>query len=519
MSPSIPMARSATAMVVLLALLGTAGCGGGGGDDAPAAAAASIDPGAADRPIAAVQTREAGIGQVVLDASGSRVTSGRQIVHYQWRVDGAPAASGYADYVGETVTVDADDPLLELDADQAGEYRFALRIHDGQGYSDWLAVTVTVTAVAPPLVLTPPAPPTPPPSPTPAPTPPPPPFPPMPADVPDDPQPAARLAEIDFGFVDSDIDRIERRLVVLGDDRRLYIQDLDQRTGRFVTLARPGHSVSVSPRGRYAVVSHDALVSRIDLATGQVTGTYPVSMDVGDIAYGNDERVFALPRNVGVWTPFVMLDLDSGATVDSTGMPLHGGEAARLDPSGRFLFTISSAHVSPGDVTRHDVQGGTPTTLYDSPYHGDYAICGDVWVSSDSARIFTGCGTVLSATASPATDLRYAGSLGSPTLYLAGLDSDVERDRIVALQASAHPWPYPSWGEPATDQAVLHFDYRHLQRTSQQPLPTYDFAGGRDRLHGRSVWLSADGQHYYVVAVTGEGHASPYRTAILSYAF
>ena len=518
MSPSIPMARPATALMVLLALLGTAGCGGGGGDGTPAAAAASTDAGATDRPIAAVQTQQTGIGLVVLDASASRVASGRQIVHYQWRVDGAPAASIYADYVGETVTVDAGDPLMELEADQVGEYRFALRIHDGQGYSDWLPVTVTVAVVAPPPA---PAPSTPPPSPTPpfAPTPPPPPFPTMPDDVPDDPQLSARLAEIDFGFVDSDIDRIERRLVVLGDDRRVYIQDLDQRTGRFVTLAKAGRSVSVSPLGRYAVVSHDALISRIDLATGQVTGTYPVSMDVGDIAYGNDERVFALPRNVGVWTAFVMLDLDSGATVDSTGMPLHGGEAARLDPSGRFLFTISSAHVSPGDVTRHDVQGGAPMTLHDSPYHGDYAICGDVWVSGDSARIFTGCGTVFTATASPETDLRYAGSLGSPTPYLLGLDSDVGRDRIVAVQAAADPWPYPLGGEPATDQVVQHFDYRHLQRTSQQPLPTYDVAGGRDRLHGRSVWLSADGQHYYVVAVTGEGHASPYRTAILRYAF
>lgn len=56
-------------------------------------------------------------------------------------------------------------------------------------------------------------------------------------------------------------------------------------------------------------------------------------------------------------------------------------------------------------------------------------------------------------------------------------------------------------------------------RTGQQSLPTYDHAGGRDRLHGRAVWMNEKGTRYYVIAVPTDGHLIGYRTAVLEYAF
>ena len=120
------------------------------------------------------------------------------------------------------------------------------------------------------------------------------------------------------------------------------------------------------------------------------------------------------------------------------------------------------------------------------------------------------CGTVFHSSESQATDMRYAGTFGTQAPLLAGLDSHVASDRVVALHAN-------SWrnDDSTADQAVRHYEYRFLQPTGQQPLPTYDHAGGRDRLHGRAVWMSEDGSCYFLIATPTDGHLVGYRTTTM----
>jgi hypothetical protein len=56
--------------------------------------------------------------------------------------------------------------------------------------------------------------------------------------------------------------------------------------------------------------------------------------------------------------------------------------------------------------------------LYDSPYHGDYPMNGNLWFSEDGNRIFTSGKTVLKTSEIKSTDMLYNGTLN--------IDSNIE---------------------------------------------------------------------------------------------
>jgi hypothetical protein len=71
--------------------------------------------------------------------------------------------------------------------------------------------------------------------------------------------------------------------------------------------------------------------------------------------------------------------------------------------------------LSPTDLERYDISAGAVSAVVDSPYHGDYRMCGDLWISKDGTRIFTGCGTVFRAAPGTKDDFLYNGSFeGGP---------------------------------------------------------------------------------------------------------
>lgn len=214
-----------------------------------------------------------------------------------------------------------------------------------------------------------------------------------------------------FTVVDAEYSRALDRVVLLTDPPELHIQDpLADAEDLVVTLPLEGRAVSVAPDGLTAAVGHDGWVSLVDLVDGTLVDTVTTSADSLDIVLAGNGYAYVFPVR-DQWTSIRCVNLETGAEELSTGMSIYAGTLARLSPRGDAIYGADNG-LSPSDIEKYDVSAGTAAYLYDSPYHGDYYMCGNLWFDEPGDRIFTRCGNVFHSTGDPDTDMRYAGSLG-----------------------------------------------------------------------------------------------------------
>ena len=193
----------------------------------------------------------------------------------------------------------------------------------------------------------------------------------------------------------------------------LYVYDVNAGTEQQLTLPSTPTAVSVAPDGLTAAVGHDALITVADLTSvGQPTAPAPttlnVSADVYDLVLDGNGFVHAFPR-VDQWVALHTIHIATNTEQFGAGI-LRAGSHARLHPSGSHLYAADNG-LSPSDIAKWDISSGTGALLYDSPYHGDYAMCGDLWFQKDGTRIYTPCGNTFRSSTDPVQDMLYAGAL------------------------------------------------------------------------------------------------------------
>lgn len=167
-------------------------------------------------------------------------------------------------------------------------------------------------------------------------------------------------------------------------------------------------SISISPDGNSAVVGHDARITHIDLNNKVILNTYSVSCYVNDIVLSNDSYAYLFPKSYN-WTEIISVDLSINEDNETKSQYIiHGNTKAKLHPSGKYIYGADN-NVSPSDIEKYDIQSGTAEYLYDSPYHGDYPVSGDLWLSEDGLRIFTAGRTVFKTNELKDYDMLYNG--------------------------------------------------------------------------------------------------------------
>lgn len=192
----------------------------------------------------------------------------------------------------------------------------------------------------------------------------------------------------------------------------LYVYDAANSTEKKVLLNKAPTAVSVSPDGKTAAVGHDAMISHIDLnAVGQITGITElnVSAVVGDLVLDGNGYVHAFSENnqsVNVRT------VNVASNTETLGPPsTYAGTLAKLHPGGSRLYAADNG-LSPNDIWTYDISRGPISTRpVDSPYHGEYDMCGNLWLKEDGSTIYTACGNTFLASETPSLDMRYAGRI------------------------------------------------------------------------------------------------------------
>jgi chitinase len=278
-------------------------------------------------------------------------------------------------------------------------------------------------------------------------------------------------------------DALERIIIVSASPPELHIYDPLSDTGQTVVLPLTPTSVSVSPDGPSAVVGHDGYISHVDLDTATVLNTFPVTAVVGDIVHGGNGYAYAFPES-DQWVNIHTINLTTGVEQLSTGNPVRERTRAKLHPAGAAIYGADNG-LSPSDIEKYSITSGNADYLYDSPYHGDFPMCGNLWITEDGERIFTACGNTFRSSPDQAQDMIYNGSL-SMTSGLQSVAHSAEAGKVIAAEAGS-------------STRVDVYGDEFLAYQTSITLPQFSTPGGDFDTYGRFVFYRSDGSLFHVL--------------------
>ena len=204
--------------------------------------------------------------------------------------------------------------------------------------------------------------------------------------------------------------------------------------------------ISLSPDQDYAVVGHDAHISYIDLNSKSIIRTYTVSCNVFDIVFGDNNWAYAFPKSYS-WNDIrcINLNIPNDNEILHTGYSIWGNTKAKLLPTGWFIYGANNG-CDPTDIEKYSIKNGTAEYLYDSPYHGEYPMDGDLWFSEDGSRIFTRGRTVITTSQNQSQDMLYSGTIVIPDAgynysFIQWLDHSSIATNLYIIAGEQH-WDY-----------------------------------------------------------------------------
>ncbi len=307
------------------------------------------------------------------------------------------------------------------------------------------------------------------------------------------PTTSSPIAALSYRVIDAEYSRALDRIVMVAEaPDQLHIYNPATHSTVSVALPRPPLNVSVGPDGRFAAVGHAGLVSYVDLQQGVLVKTLNVTATAADVVLAGNGKVYVSPAS-DQWVQLRAIDIATNTEVLHTGYSIRAGTVYKLHPDGRSLYGANRG-LTPSDIEKIDISVHPPAYLYDSPYHGDYPMCGDLWMAEDGLRIFTACGNVFRASAVRSQDMTYNGSLASSGLSsIRHLTHSSAAGRVLAIANSTSTTTQPG------DDQVRIVSYEHLQWERSVVLPKYQVGTQSYSSHGRFVFANAAGTEFYTI--------------------
>lgn len=308
--------------------------------------------------------------------------------------------------------------------------------------------------------------------------------------------------------IDAEYAKATDLLVYVAGNMTLNIFHPDTREISTVALSYIPTCISVSPDGTKAVVGHDAHVTYIDLMAETVLTTNDVSCEALDIVLANDGWTYVFPRR-DQWSRISCINVSTSNAMETlhTGTTIYAGTKAKLHPSGKYVYGADNG-LSPADIEKYDIQNGTAQYLYDSPYHGDYYMGGDLWFEENGERLFTRAGTVFKTSDTQSMDMIYNGAIPLDGDYrsIAWLDQlDLKREIYLVRQVAG-------WSNEPGPPFVDIYDSDNLTHKTKIGLEKYAVANGDDyTLYAACpyfVFANSNGAELYVITkAIGSGMA------------
>lgn len=300
---------------------------------------------------------------------------------------------------------------------------------------------------------------------------------------------SSSIVSLPFKIVDAEFSSSLNAVVAVSESpNQLHIYKPETNELVSVNLQVPPSCVGVSPDGHRAVAGHNGWISYVDLDNGTLLQTIPISTVVYDIVFGPNSWAYAFPSS-GSFPPIYSVNLTTGAQSQSSGS-IFNNTIARLHPGGLAIYGADTV-VSPADIEKYHINNGPAVIGNDSPYHGDYAMCGNLWMSVDGLRIYTACGNVFRSSADPSQDMRYVGSFSQQPIGIRCAAHTQAGSNIAVVPGEAE-------GSNVSGE-IKYFTPDFLLYRGKAVLPRFTVGDETFAAHGRWVFFNAAGTKHYVL--------------------
>jgi hypothetical protein len=301
----------------------------------------------------------------------------------------------------------------------------------------------------------------------------------------------------------------------------LYLYDTATGTERELQLSKVPTAVAISPDGQSAAVGHDALITVVELTSiGQSGAPAPVLLNLTteafDLIFDARGFVHAFPRT-DQWVDAHSVEIATNIERLGTGT-LRAGTHAKLHPSGDFVYTADNG-LSPSDIAKFDIRAGIAAGLYDSPYHGDYEMCGDLWLKQDGSVIYTKCGNTFRTSTTRSEDMVYNGrlQLSASQSYGYQIDSLSQSEATHEIMLLEADWYQCNVANYRCYTHLGLYESEFLNRTAVYSLAPIAAGSSTYSQRGLFVFHSADGEHRYMLSrlFAFSGNDQPYYLTVI----
>jgi len=235
---------------------------------------------------------------------------------------------------------------------------------------------------------------------------------------------------------DAEYDKEHRRVITLSGNK-VYSINVDTGVETSIPLSLAGAAISLAPDGNHAAVAHNGWISHIDLNTNTVLAVHSVPADLGDVVIDNNGYAYGFPAS-DQWVSMLIVNMATGASQVHGGSPIREDTRAKLHPDGSKIYGADNG-LSPSDIERYNIGGGNAQLVYDSPYHGDYPFCGDLWIEPAGNLILTACRVVVRSANQHPSDMSFVMQLDNNPAEIQYADMNDFTDEWLVLDRSITP--------------------------------------------------------------------------------
>ncbi len=304
------------------------------------------------------------------------------------------------------------------------------------------------------------------------------------------------IQQLSFSVVDAEYDLTNNRIVLVDSANKFHYYNPSTNADTSVSLNYSPLNVTVSPDGTKAAVGHNANATLINLPIATIAREVATSMTANDIAMSN---TYVYVSNAFAANPYNVrsITFSDGSIVNHSGSSTYPSFLA-YNSAGNSLYLIDYG-LSPTDIRKLNTAVNPPTYLYDSIYHGDYLMCGSIWLAKDSSKTFNSCRTVFTVSATQGSDIQYIGTLTSTSLLrITHLNTDTSK---VFLIPSNKLFSNSTPDTTKDSSEYIHtYNISNLSFISKKTLPCYTTGVISYKTEGKFIFVNSSSTEYYVIA-------------------